>query len=274
MITIEDVTESRKRIEDLKQSTILRYSENINYNNEVELYHALISHLVKGDFDDVFYSSYLENVDKDERKDVMNLVKEYSNLCFHDGNYEYWTDSIMTLPLLDLDYICTKILDNYNFLVLIALRGGRDALELIKSFSSNPDYNSSSVIDYLRSSFIDDSILEKILVDMSSKDSLFNIFNNYEKSMLCSVPTGVLYFFDNDSIDFSSPILLAKEIYRRETGEDSDDFKEIINHFREDYDFENVLIDIQSDALSDSDKYKSIFVEKYKKLNKKKKNDE
>ena len=263
MVTIDDVIESKKRLENLKQSTILRYSEDINFDNEADLYQSIIVHLVQGDFNDNFYSLHLENIEKEERERIMSLVNEYSFLCFHDGNHECWTDSVMSIPLLDYEYICTIILDNFNFLVELAKNGGKDTLDLLVKFSSNSDYNSSSVIDYLRNSFIDDNILENIIIDMSKKDSLYNIFSPNELSLLCTVPLGVLYFYDNDSIDFSSPILLAREIYRRETGEEENDFKEIIKYFINDEEFDNTIVEIQSDTLSDTNKYRSLFVEKY-----------
>ena len=269
MVTIDEIIESEKRIFDLKPYVILRYSEDIDFNNEAELYDSLISHLAKGDLDDSIYSSHLEDVSKEEKKIIMDLVHEYSSLCFKKGNPDYWTDSVFDIPILDYEYICTRILDNYNFLIMIAKSGGREALDLISSFFGVDEYSNSSIIDFLRNAFIDDKVLEKVIIDMSNKDSLYNIFTKRELALLCTSPDGVLYFYNDNSIDFSSPILIAKEIYKRETGEDSNNFREIITHFRNDEDFEDTLTDIQIDVLADDNKYKNVFVEKYISKNKK-----
>ena len=262
MVTIDDIIESEKRINDLKQSVILRYSEDIDFNNEGELYQNIINHLVNGDLNDVFYSSCLEDISKDERKVIMDVVSDNSFLCFNKGNSDYWTDSVFSLPILDYEYICTRVLDNYNLLVKLAKNGGRDSLELLSSFFEVDEYRNSSIVDFLRNSFVDDKVLEKIIVDMSDRDSLYNIFTRRELALLCTAPDGILYFYDDNSIEFSSPILIAKEIYEKETGEEAVDYKEIINYFRNDELFEDTLTDMQIDALNDLNTYRKKFVEK------------
>ena len=264
MVTRESIVESQNRLENLKQSTIVRYTDSIDFDNKLDLYQNMISHLVNGDYDEVFDSPYLKNLNPEERKELMNLVRDYSFLCFYEGNSNYWTESVWNVPLVDTDYICSRLLDNYNFLIRIAKNGGKKALNLLRRFFDIPEYKSSSVIDYLRGSFIDDNILEKTIIDMSSDDSLFNIFSVNQLAELCTVPTGILYFYDSDSIEFTSPLLLAKELYRRDTGIDNEtDLKKLVQTVRFSDNFNDLLLDIQVDTLNNSNKYKSIFVDKY-----------
>lgn len=241
MSTNEKIFESHKRFEDLKNATLLKYLDTVELDNEsMDLCDKIILHFCKGELDNEFYSSLLTILSEEERKEILKLVHEYLDLCFYDGNSEYWIDSVEGIPLKDAQFICLKILDNINFLVKIALSGGRRALEFLRIFSDKEYYSDSSVIEYLRNSFGYDDVLENIILEMSKEDSSFNVFDENQKAILCGSPQGVLFFEDDTEVKYSNPSLLATRISNILDGEEDDlyafnDFSDVINLLYLDY---------------------------------------
>ena len=241
MSTNEKIFESHKRFEDLKNATILKYLDTVELDNEsMDLCDKIIHHFCKGELDNEFYSSLLTILSEEERKEILKLVHEYLDLCFYDGNSEYWIDSVEGIPLKDAQFICLKILDNINFLVKIALSGGRRALEFLRIFSDKEYYSDSSVIEYLRNSFRYDDVLENIILEMSKEDSSYNVFDEQQKAILCGSPQGVLFFEDDTEVKYSNPSLLATRISNILDGEEDDlyafnDFSDVINLLYLDY---------------------------------------
>lgn len=241
MSTSERIFESNKRFEDLKNATILKYLDSVELDEEsMDLCDKIIYYFCKGELDNEFYSSLLVNLSDEERKDIMKLVHEYIGLCFYDGNSEYWIDSVEGIPLKDAQFICLKILDNVNFLVRLALSGGKSALEFLKIFSDKEYYSDSSVIEYLRNSFRYDDVLENIILEMSKEDSAYNVFDENQKAILCGSPQGVLFFEDDSEVKYSNPSLLATRINNILDGEEDElysfaDFSEVINLLYLDY---------------------------------------
>ena len=138
------------------------------------------------------------------------------------------------------NFICLKILDNVNFLVRIALSGGRNALEFLRIFSNKEYYSDSSVVEYLRNSFRYDDVLENIILEMSKEDSSYNVFDEEQKAILCGSPQGVLFFEDDSEVRYSNPALLAARISNILDGEEDDlyafgDFSDVINLLYLDY---------------------------------------
>lgn len=241
MSTNERIFESNKRFEDLKNATLLKYLDAINLDEEsMDLCDKIIYYFCKGDLDNEFYSSLLNDLNDDERKNILKLVHEYIGLCFYDGKSEYWIDSVEGIPLKDAQFICLKILDNINFLVRIAISGGKPALEFLKIFSDKEYYSDSSVIEYLRNSFGYDNVLENIILEMSKDDSSYNVFDDNQKAVLCGSPQGVLFFEDENEVKYSNPALLATRINNILDGDEDDlysygDFSDVINLLYLDY---------------------------------------
>ena len=113
------LSDSSKRLTNLKQATLIKYLDEINLDEDLDLYDKMISHFTMGDLDEEFSSSYLNDKTKEEKKELMQLVHKYGYLCFKDENYDYWADSILNIPLSDCDFLCSQLFDNFNFLVKI-----------------------------------------------------------------------------------------------------------------------------------------------------------
>ena len=242
------LSDSSKRLTNLKQATLIKYLNEINLDEDLDLYDKMMSHFTMGDLDEEFSSSYLNDKTKEEKKELMQLVHKYGYLCFKDENYDYWADSILNIPLSDCDFLCSQLFDNFNFLVKICNDNGEAIPKFLKKFIGNKDYEESSIIDTLRNSFDDDKILEKFLIDMSGDYSLFNLF---------STEQGILYDYTDDSITFYSPVELALKIYKKATGSDydlvEDDFESVKNlvfALREDSMFDDALIELQVDSIN------------------------
>ncbi len=237
----ERIFESNKRFEDLKNATLLKYLDNIDLDEEsMDLCDKIIYYFCNGELDNEFYSSSLFGMSDEERKNILKLVHEYIDLCFYDGNSEYWIDSVEGIPLKDAQFICLKILDNINFLVRIALSGGRNSLEFLRIFSDKEYYSDSSVIEYLRNSFRYDDVLENIILEMSKENSSYSVFDEEQKAVLCSSPQGVLFFEEDEEVKYSNPSLLATRINNILDGDEDElsnfgEFSDVINLLYLDY---------------------------------------
>jgi len=256
IITNESVKESAKRLEEMKKATLLRFLDEIDLDDEISLYDAMIEHFTNGELDDCFYSPVLKGLSDTDKKKLMSLTHEYESLCFYQRSADYWLDSIEGVSINDFDLIALKLLDNYNFLLDIAKDGGKETLEQMKKFQDCDGYSDCSVVEYLRNTFAADEILKAVLIEMGKKDSLYNVFTDEQKANLCSFPEGTLYFFDgNSGIKFSSPILLALEIHQRITGDNLDNtdksseflFKELAEALRKEPSFHEVVTDMSFD---------------------------
>ena len=237
----ERIFESNKRFEDLKNIVLLKYLDNVDLDEEsMNLCDKIIYYFCKGELDNDFYSSYLKDLSLEEKNKIMNLVHEYTDLCFYDGNSSYWVDSVEGIPLKDAQFICLKILDNINFLVRLAINGGKESLEFLRIFSDRDAYSNSSVVEYLRNTFRYDDILEKIIIDMSKENSLYDVFDEKQKAILCSSPQGVLFFEDDGEVRYSNPSLLATRINNILEDDEEElysfgDFSDVINLLHLDY---------------------------------------
>lgn len=206
------------RIDILKDAVINNYLDEINLDNEIDIYNNIVSHLIKGDLVSYYKSDVFEDMSEKECFELMQLANKYSDLCFCENNYN-WLKSIEVGYSKDYEFAFANFLENYDFLLKIAKFG--DNKILIKLNEFNNKYNKScSFIDLLRKRFFDDRALEWILQEMFNANSLYNIFTDSEKLFLLTKPEGVLFFYssigdNNVSIKFISPILLALEIHNR-----------------------------------------------------------
>ncbi len=217
MVTNETVKKNSERLETLRKLTLEKYLDEIeDLNNEMLLYDIMFHHLVVGDFSSDYEFPILSGSSKEEKKEILELMKKYGGLCFYNESADNWIDSIEALRTVDYELISARILDNYEFLMFVAKFGDEIALEELAKLKTIEGYNDSSVIEFLRNTFCNDEVLFKILLNMSSKNSLFKVFTDEQKGTLLKYPEGVLYFYDNNSIKMVSPLFLAMEICNRQ----------------------------------------------------------
>lgn len=258
IITEKNIKESTKRLEDLKQATLVNYLENIDLSDDRALYDEMMYHFVEGDLDDEFYSSIYDGLEIDDKKSLQDLTRKYISLCFYDGDVNNWVDSVENVPL-DYELIAMKLFDNYNFLLRIARDGGEDALKELKRFQKCEGYHENAAIDYLRNTFLSDTILRKIILEMTKKDSLYKVFTVEQRASLCRFPEGTLYSFDfdNEKVKVSSPLSLALEINRRVNSEELKDLQEnpdllfeaLLISLRKANEFDEVILDMNADYV-------------------------
>lgn len=214
MIVKGKIRDYNKKIDNLIQSVIVNYSQDIDFNNEIELYDRLIYLLTNGILNKEFDSDYLSKLDIDEEKKIFNIVRDYVPICFKDKYLYNWRKSCQDVISTDYRYICIRLIDNYDFLINLAVDGGENALRLLDNFSIYDVYRNYSVVEVLRNNYNSDDILKKIIIDMSSDNSKFNIFSLEQKALLCYYGPELLYSKRGDMVTFKAPSSIALELYR------------------------------------------------------------
>lgn len=209
----EKIDDGIKRLEKLKQETILRYTADIDYDQELSLYDVMINHFVKGDFDDVFDPDVVDGMSELDREKLFNLTREFVGLCFSNGDVDYWLDSLENTPISDYNLIAYSIFNSFEFLMELAKDGGRGVLELLVSLRASEDLRDVALVNYLRNTFVDDRVLSTILLDMSKDGSQYDMFTDEQKGILLNYPEGTLYAYGNDEIKITSPLVLGVQIY-------------------------------------------------------------
>lgn len=248
----DNIKDSVKRLEDLKQATLVNYLSIIDLDNDIDLYDKMIHLFVEGNLDEAFYSPEIEEMDDLDRKKLQELVRKYISLCFFSGNPSYWTDSIEGVSLMNLDLICMRIFDNYNFLLKLANMGGEDALKQLSAFQKMESFSEKVLVDYLRNSFHDDTLLQSLLIDFSKQDE-FRGLTDKQKAIMFMFPDGVLIDKDNNSIKMIDVDTLKQKIKKYSSS--SKDFssmtlKEIIDYLGEDT-YNNIISEIYLDSVID-----------------------
>lgn len=242
MIVKGKIRDYNKKIDNLIQSVIVNYSQDIDFNNEIELYDRLVYLLANGVLNKEFNSDYLNKLDIDEEKKIFNLVREYSSLCFKDKYLYNWRNSCQDVISTDYRYICIRLVDNYDFLVNLTVDGGENALRLLDNFSIYDVYRSYSVVEILRNNYNSDDILKKVIIDMSRDNSKFNIFSLEQKALLCYYGPEILYSKRGDLVTFKAPSSIALElykfVYKKETKPTIDELRFYLKDIN---DFESVL---------------------------------
>ena len=147
-----ELSNQLKRLEKLEQDTIVKYFEKIpfsNYkeNNLFSLYDFMIVHLLRGDLNHSFLSDNLEDLEEEEKENLFDLVQNYSYLIFYDGNSRCWMDSLEGVTLQDMDLVCLRLLDNYDFLLKIAKEGGETVLKPLAQFQKSTISKEGSVLE-------------------------------------------------------------------------------------------------------------------------------
>lgn len=217
----EKIDDGIKRLEDLKQETILRYTEEIDFDQELSLYDVMINHFAKGDFDNVFDTDVCKGMSDSERKELFSLTREFVGLCFSNGDVDYWLDSLENTPISDYNLIAYSIFNSFDFLLELAKDGGRDVLELLVSLRASEDLRDTAIVNYLRNTFIDDRVLSAVLLDMADKNSYYRMFTDEQKGILLNYPEGTLYAYGDDEIRITSPLVLGVQIYNNVNPEEA-----------------------------------------------------
>lgn len=230
------------KLDKLIQSVILNNSQDIDLNNDKELYERLVYLLIDGSLNEELDSDYLKDKNSEEKKRIYSVIKEYAPLCLKNKNFFEWTRSCQGVIPSDYRYICIRILDNYDFLINILVTCGENALRLIDNFGIYDVYKSAALIEILRNRFDFDDILISILKDMCSDNSKFNTFTIEQKAILCFYASDMLYRCRDNVVTFKSPNSIALDIYRYVFNVDSkpslDDLRFEINNITN---FESVV---------------------------------
>ena len=259
MKNIEDIQYNLKRLEDMKQVTILNYLSQIDLDDNMHLYDTMIHLLVEGKLDDVFSSSVFQNMNMEEKKKLQMLARKYVSLCFFEGNPDYWTDSIEGISLRDYDFICMKIFDNYNYLLEIARDSGESVLEQMKRIQNTDIFSGKVMIDFLRNAFDDDQLLKESLNDICSKEGAYYELTDKEKAVLLFYPDGVLYTNNSQGEKEKQSVSKLKEYILERISSKRDltsvSFSELADMLGE-YNFEEIISDIYLDYLSNIISYK------------------
>lgn len=209
----EKIDEGIKRLEKLKQETILRYTDEIDFDQDLSLYDVMISHFAKGDLDYAFDTSVVEGMSDKEMEELFELTREFVGLCFSKGDVDYWLDSLEDTPVADYSLIAYSIFNSFDFLLGLAKEGGRDVLEQLVSLRASKELRDTALVAYLSNTFIDDSVLSKILLDMSKEGSFYSIFTDEQKGILLNFPEGTLYAYGDDEILITSPLVLGVQMF-------------------------------------------------------------
>ena len=167
----ERIDNSIQLLKELEKETIARYTEDIDFDQELSLYDVMLNHFVNGDFDDVLSLDITDGMNDDERNNLFQLVREFQGLCFYKGDIQYWLDSVEDFPVSDYPLVAYSILDNYIYLLELAKSGGRRVLEQLVSLRDNEELEDVALVDYLRTTFVDDRVLTAILLDMAEENS-------------------------------------------------------------------------------------------------------
>ena len=209
----QKINDGIKRVEKLKDDVILKYTEDIDFDNELSLYDIMIKRFCVGELDDSFLTDTTMGMTSDEKNKLFNLVREYQGLCFYKNSPEYWFESLENTQVVDYDLIAYSILDSYDFLLSLAKIGGRKALDQLTKVQKFVPFSNYAMVEYLRNTFIDDRVLSKVLLDMSN--GAYDFFNEEQKSNLLNYPEGTLYSYGNNEIRITSPFVLSVELYNR-----------------------------------------------------------
>ena len=204
---IED--DSNLRIDKLVSANLIHYLNDIDVNDEVSFYDSVIFHLLSGQLEDDFYAPSLNGKDEAEKKYIHNIIRKYSSLCFFRGNPSFWKDSVDGVKD-DLDFVCMKVLDNYNFLYELYDIGKEDILKEVTKYINSMDMH-GSVIEGLRNSFSNDIVLKLVLLEMSKKNGRYNNFNVSQRAILLNNPLGTIFKYDDKKHPIINP---TKELER------------------------------------------------------------
>ena len=240
------------RLETLKQAVIEKYSSEIDFNQPIELYETIIHKLVDGELDYWFYSEELKDLDSFEKESVFTLARAYCDLCFYQGDPNLWLESVSGASLGDFDYTCAKILENYNFLLVLSHLGGESVLKEVQRIDTMHYLDGVAPIEFLRNRFINDEILIQFLCALSDPKGKAKELSYDEKAILCAYPDGVIYSVSDQGEIVLNDLNQLIEGYQKKSSEKQllsfEEFvvnlayQDMLSHKQEVYSFNNNAI--------------------------------
>ncbi len=260
-MTVEDKkTNAVNRLLDLQEAVIRMFNDSINYEDDedrtIALNDAIFEHLTTGELNDDYQTYALRGLNVEEKNRILNIVNSYKDIIFYDGDPTCWAESSERF-IEDFTMIATEVLDNYDFVIELAKVGGVNTLNFLRELKDQDGYSDYSVVERLRNTFGNDELLEKVLLEMTKDNNLYNIFTTSEKAELLDFPLGVLYFNkDEKTAIISNPLVIAVELYNRANFDDkelTDDnasklLSDITAYLRDnDFGFSNALGDLYFD---------------------------
>ena len=195
----------------LKDTTILRYTKDIDFDND-SFYLMLLEHLLNGDLDDVYTNSILDNLSLEDKNNVLYDARSFSHLIFVNGDYRKYDESVECPSAEDKDYLLIKILDNYDFLIRLIVYNKEIVLELEK-YKHDLGYAYYSVIEKIRNNFNNDEVLIEAMSRLIKEDREHLLFNSENRAYLYSYPLGVMFIKQNNKYRVFSPLEIASTIY-------------------------------------------------------------
>lgn len=240
----------------VKDYVVRNFGYDGNISRSFAICDSMISHLVEGDLDEVLPSPSLYSLSEEEKKQVLRLAHQYQGLCFYDGDASNWGDSVEDISRISDDVSAFRVFQNFEFLIQLAREGRVPLLEQLSKFQEYEGFSDSCVIEYLRRTFGDDSLLRGTLLSMTAKDSMYSIFTDQQKADLLTYPEGTVYFYGEGGPRLTHPLLLSLEIYSRMNGKTSTNIPqdninkmalELQEFFQEDVDFSEVVRDMSDD---------------------------
>ena len=255
-MTVEDKKRNAvNRLLNLQDAVVKKFNDSIQYGEDEDrgiiLSDAIFDHLVTGELNEDYQTEALNGLKTEEKNNLLNLVNQYKDILFYEGDASCWTESSERYAV-DYTMIATEVLDNYDFVIELAKVGGVNALNLLRDMKDCDGYSDYSVVERLRNTFGNDELLQKILLEMSKDNNLYNIFTTEEKAELLDYPLGTLYFYkDEKTAIISNPIQLAIELYNRD----------ISNHMELTDDNASEVVESLTEYLRDNDFYFSNTVD-------------
>ena len=200
-----------RSIIELKDLTVLRYLDEINFDDADSIYVVILRHLFNGDFNKEYTNKYLEEFNIDEKIKILNNCSKYSHLVLLNNDYSKYDESIDSYNR-DRDYLLLKVLDDYDFLIRLYLINS-DILDELTLYGESFGLNRHSVIEELRNDFLDDEILVECLNRMVSENKYYNLFDESRRSVLYDYPYGLLFAKYNNRFISRSVLDVATGIY-------------------------------------------------------------
>ena len=248
-MTVEDKKKNAvNRLLNLQAAVIKKFNDSIKYGEDEDrgiiLSNAIFEHLVTGELNEDYQTEALNGLKAEEKNNLLNLVNQYKDIMFYEGDASCWRKS-SEKHIEDYTMIATDVLDNYDFVIELAKVGGVNALNLLRDMKDCDGYSEYSVVERLRNTFGNDELLQKVLLEMSKDNNLYNIFTTEEKAELLDYPLGTLYFYkDEKTAVISNPIQLAIELYNRDisnrielTDDNAQEIVESLTEYLRDNDF-------------------------------------
>lgn len=204
-----------RNLQRLKDKLIDSYLEEINFDVDVDLYNRLVEHFVLGDLDDIYESMYLEDKTEEERKQILEIVHKYQDICFYNKNPNLWVESIDGVNLKDYPFIIYRLLENFDFLIRLYTSTNEESLKILEDYDQSPYYKKNlSIIESVKRNFINEDVLLKVLEQITRKDSNYSIFTENEIRTLLYYAEGVIYHI-GEKVELVDPLLLGFDIYSR-----------------------------------------------------------